>query len=162
MQHPPPRPHASEPTTGYHQFGKHRLRAPIGIVVDTPIPIAGGWVGIIWPNPTSAADSNAWSRHCWEPDLSGGRGWLIPERLALADIVEFGSDPTGAQRWYGVVDSYDAGQWLTLQGPYPTPHDAHQAAQALFAANCHTPAAPPRARTVRGDRCRTHTHRPRT
>jgi hypothetical protein len=39
--------------------------------------------------------------------------------FAYADVIEFGSDPTGAQRWYGIVERYEPGQWLTLQGPSP-------------------------------------------
>lgn len=160
--HQPPRPntHPSELPTSYTDFGQHRFRAPIGIVVDAPIPMNGGWVGIIWPNPDRMPDSPAWSRLCWEPDRAGGRGWLIPECLALADIIEFGSDPTGEHRWYGLVQSYEPGTWLNLQGPYATPTDAHQAAQALFAINCHTPAVmPPTPRHSRHERCRARANR---
>jgi hypothetical protein len=146
-----------QPTT-YTQLGKHRFRAPAGIIIDAPIPMTGGWVGIVWPNPMVEHDTPAWSRLCWEADEYSGRGWLIPERLGVADVIEFGSDPTGRQRWYGIVDSYEAGLWLTLQGPYPTPVEAHQAAQALIAASVHTPAVTAsRSRTAGQTRCRAHT-----
>ena len=85
------------PTVGtsadFATFGRHRFRAPIGIVIDTPFPIVGGWVGVIWPDPTDPA---GWRRMQWQQDQSAGRGWLIPERLAYADVVEFGSDPMGS------------------------------------------------------------------
>ena len=122
--------------TAWSTFGKHRFRAPIGIVVDAPFPMAGGWMAIIWPDPTDPA---GWRRLVWEADTDAGRGWLIPERLAYADVIEFGSDPTGAQRWYGVVESYEPGSWHTLHGPYATPADAHRAAETLLQPDRHVP-----------------------
>ena len=122
--------------TDFAAFGRHRFRAPIGIVIDTPFVIVGGWVGVIWPEPSS---SLGWRRMLWQRDEGVGRGWLIPESLAYADVVEFGSDPTGAQRWYGVVERYEPGQWLTLQGPFSTPTEAGLAAARLLSQTQHVP-----------------------
>ncbi len=143
----------------WSQPGSHRYRAPIGIVIDTPFPIAGGWVAVIWPDPTEPA---GWRRLLWQSDTSTGRGWLIPERLAYADVVEFGSDPTGAQRWYGIVESYEPGQWLTLNGPFATPVDAGRAADQLLNPAQHTP-QPARGHHEwsRRERCQTRPRRQR-
>jgi hypothetical protein len=150
-RHHSPHTTAATPAT-WTQFGTHRFRTPIGIVIDTPIPIVSGWLAVIWPDPT---DPTGWRRLLWQPDTSTGRGWLIPEHLAYADVIEFGSDPTGAQRWYGIVERYEPGQWLTLQGPFPTPAEANRAAEQLLTPERHTaqPRAtrPPRAHR---DRCR--------
>ena len=91
---------------------------------------------MIWPDAT---ELSGWRRLVWQPDTSTGRGWLIPERLGYADVIEFGSDPTGAQRWYGIVESYEPGTWLTLQGPFPTPGDANRAATELLSPDEHIP-----------------------
>ena len=144
---------AAIPSPGtWTQYGRHRFRAPIGIVIDTPFPMNGGWVAVIWPDPTDPA---GWRRLLWQADTSAGRGWLIPERLAYADVIEFGSDPTGAQRWYGIVERYEPGQWLTLQGPFPTPHDADRAAEQLLSPEQHTAQPrPTQPRRPRRQRCR--------
>jgi hypothetical protein len=137
------RPNPSPPTVAvntspstWDQFGRHRFRAPVGIVIDTPFPMAGGWVAVIWPD---AADPSGWRRLLWQHDTAAGRGWLIPERLAYADVIEFGSDPTGARRWYGIVQKYEPGQWLTVQGPFPTPIEAGRAADRLLNPTRHVP-----------------------
>ena len=145
--------------TNFATVGRHRFRAPIGIVIDTPFPIVGGWVAVIWSDATEAA---GWRRLLWQPDQSAGRGWLIPERLAYADVVEFGSDPTGTQRWYGIVERYEPGQWLTLQGPFSTPSDAEQAADRMLNPSLHVPEQPVVEHDrVRRERCHTHPQRPR-
>jgi hypothetical protein len=118
----------------WHELGRHRFRAPVGSVIDTPFPIVGGWVAIVWPDPTMPA---GWQRLVWAPDPITGRGWFIPNRLALGDIIEFGSDAAGTLRWYGIVDSYEAGKWLTLQGPYPTPTEAKAVAEQLLKTEQH-------------------------
>jgi hypothetical protein len=148
---------ATPPPTAWTQYGRHRFRTPIGIVIDAPFPIAGGWMAMIWPDATEPA---GWRRLVWQPDTSTGRGWLIPERLGYADVIEFGSDPTGVRRWYGIVESYEPGTWLTLQGPFPTPADANRAAIELLSPDQHI--AQPRsvthsrARQERCDRPRRH------
>ena len=148
-------PHITAATSSpapWTQYGRHRFRAPIGIVIDTPFLMSGGWVAVIWPDPTDPA---GWRRLLWQADTSAGRGWLIPERLAYADVIEFGSDPAGTQRWYGIVERYGPGQWLTLQGPFPTPQDADRAAEQLLSPEQH--AAQPRPtqqRRARRQRCR--------
>lgn len=114
----PPNAATIAPPSIWEQFGSHRLRAPIGIVIDTPVPIIGGWVAAIWPDSTDPA---GWRRLLWQRDEPTTRGWLIPERLAYADVVEFGSDPSGARRWYGLVEEYEPGQWLSLRGPFKNP-----------------------------------------
>jgi hypothetical protein len=155
-------PHTTAATpapTAWTQFGRHRFRAPIGIVIDTPFPIAGGWVAVIWPD---AADPSGWRRLIWEQDTTAGRGWLIPERLAYADVIEFGSDPTGARRWYGIVQKYEPGQWLTVQGPFPTPVEAGRAADQLLNPTQHVPEQPVVSHDrARRDRCHTRAQRPR-
>jgi len=119
------------PHGGYDwsRFGRHRLRAAGGVLIDSPLGPAGhGWLGTLW----LAGDPLAWSRMLWTPDPELG-GWIVPGRLAGGDVIEFGADRTGqAVRWYGIVDSYDAVEWLTLQGPYPDPCAAHQHAQQLL------------------------------
>jgi hypothetical protein len=125
-------PHAAAaiaPPSTWQQFGSHRMRAPIGIVIDTPFPIVGGWVAAIWPDATDPA---GWRRLLWQRDEPTGRGWLVPERLAFADVVEFGSDPAGTRRWYGLVEQYEPGQWLGLRGPFANPADAERAAEQLL------------------------------
>ena len=99
-RHCSPHHAATSPATGWDRPGQHRFRSPSGIVIDAPFPIVDGWVAVIWPDPTDPA---GWRRLVWQPDTTTGRGWLIPDRLAYTDIVEFGSDPTGTQRWYGIV-----------------------------------------------------------
>jgi hypothetical protein len=131
-------PHTTAATPvspAWSKFGQHRFRTPVGIVIDTPIPMTAGWLAALWPDPT---EPGGWRRLVWEADTSTGRGWLIPERLGYADVVEFGSDPTGAQRWYGIVERYEPGQWLTLQGPFPTPADAYVAAGRLLSPEQHS------------------------
>jgi hypothetical protein len=125
---------AIEPENRWQQLGRHRFRAPAGWVIDSPFPIVGGWVAIIWPAATTPA---GWRRLVWTPDPSSGRGWFVPELIGLGDIVEFGSDPNGTRRWYGIVDGYEPGTWLTLQGPYPTPDEATKTAAQLLAEEQH-------------------------
>jgi hypothetical protein len=88
---------------------------------------------------------------------------LIPERLAYADIIEFGSDPTGAHRWYGIVEHYEPGQWLTLQGPFASPVDAQRAADQLLNPSRHVVSAPVRVHRERqrSERCRSRERQPR-
>ena len=126
-------------------------------MIDTPFPIVGGWVAIIWPDTNDPA---GWRRIVWQPDTTTGRGWLIPERLAYADIIEFGSDPAGAQRWYGIVDSYEPGAWLTVRGPYRSPVEANQAADASLDPARHTAERHPTSDGRRQrNRCRSHPRR---
>ena len=112
------------------RFGRHRLRAPAGLVIDSPVGVAAaGWLGTLW----LSENDRGWSRMLWTPDDAGG-GWLVPGRLAGGDVLEFGNDTADRPvRWYGIVDSYDAVEWLILQGPYAHPADAHNDAQRLLA-----------------------------
>jgi hypothetical protein len=154
----PPTAAENTPPSTWDQFGRHRFRAPIGIMIDTPFPIAGGWVAVIWPDP---GDPSGWRRLLWQHDTTTGRGWLIPERLAYADVIEFGSDPAGARRWYGIVEKYEPGQWLTVQGPFPTPVEAGREADRLLNPTQHEPQryVVSHDRTRR-DRCHTRPHHP--
>jgi hypothetical protein len=63
-------------------------------------------------------------------------------------VLEFGNDTADRPvRWYGIVDSYDAVEWLTMQGPYRDPRAAHEHAQQLLAQLRYV--APLRAHTAR-------------
>ncbi|MEX2290532.1 MAG: hypothetical protein WD794_09435 [Mycobacteriales bacterium] len=77
----------------------------------------------------------------WQPDPTYGRGWLIPDRLALGDVLEFGTrTPAGSgARWYGILDSYEVAAWLTMQGPYPNPAAALAEAERLLAGERYLP-----------------------
>jgi hypothetical protein len=67
------------------------------------------------------------------------------------------------------MDSYEVDRWATLQGPYPQPADAHDAAQQLLALERYVtpletePARGPRPCPRAGDpparRARRHRHR---
>lgn len=149
----------------WSRFGCHRLRAPHGLLIDVPhsqAPTAAN-VATIWPDP---AVPGGWAAQAWSADSPHGRGWLLPTRLALGDVVRFATPATG---WHGIVAGYDdlAG-WLTLQGPYPTPADAHAHAQQLLALERYLPPVEPdRPRPPRcpvlprpsTDRARRHRHR---
>ncbi|MFZ6003038.1 MAG: hypothetical protein ACOYXM_03825 [Actinomycetota bacterium] len=135
---PSPRPPADDggPTTGYDwtRFGRHRLRTPAAVVIDHPLDPAG-WAATVWADPT---EPGGWTRLSWEPTHTVG-GWALPPRLALGDLVEFGTHTRPEARWYGIVDSYEPDGWLTLQGPYPLPDAAAQDATRLLAAERYLP-----------------------
>jgi len=132
LPQPPSRRTESAASIAYDwtRFGRHRLRAPGGVVIDSPVGAAGtGWLGTLWPS----GDDGGWSRMLWAAEDAVG-GWLVPTRLAGGDVIEFGNDIADrAVRWYGIVDSYDAVEWLTVQGPYRDPWAAHEHAQHLLA-----------------------------
>lgn len=113
----------------WSRLGRHRLRAPAGVLIDSPLAAAGsGWLGTLWP----AGEASGWSRMLWTPDTYLG-GWSIPGRLAGGDVIEFGADRADQPlRWYGILDSYDAIEWLTIQGPYPAPRAAYDEAQRIL------------------------------
>jgi hypothetical protein len=115
----------------WSRFGRHRLRAPAGVLIDSPLGFqAHGWLGTLWPGD---GEAGGWARMLWQADPAHG-GWLIPRRLAGADVLEFGADQAcQVVRWYGIVDCYDAVEWLTVQGPYAEPGAAHAHAQQLLA-----------------------------
>jgi len=92
----------------------------------------------VWPDPEVLG---GWARMPWQPDPAHGRGWLIPEQLALGDVLEFGAHgPAGDARWYGILDSYEVAAWLTVQGPYPEPAAAFAEAERLLASERYLPA----------------------
>ena len=131
------------------RFGRHRFRTPAAVVVDSPLPPAGpGWMATVWPD---AGVPGGWGRMLWQPDPAYGRRWLIPDRLALGDVLEFGShNLAGGGRWYGILDSYEVAAWLTVQGPYPNAAAALAEADRLLADERYLPpleASPRRAST---------------
>lgn len=119
-------------TGGYDwsTFGRHRLRAPAGVLIDSPLgPAGSGWLGTLWP----VEEAGGWTRMLWTPDTNLG-GWTIPSRLAGGDVIEFGADRAGrVARWYGILDSYDAIEWVAVRGPYSDPLMAYGQAQQLLA-----------------------------
>jgi len=120
------------------RFGRHRFRTPGAVVVDSPLPPAGaGWMATVWPDQLAPG---GWGRMPWQPDPTYGRGWLIPERLALGDVLEFGAHGPADDRWYGILDSYEVAAWLTVQGPYPEPAAALAEAERLLASERYLPA----------------------
>lgn len=122
------------------RFGRHRLRTASAILLDHPL--TAGWVATTWSDPTQP---DGWNRLGWQPNPAGG--WTLPARLALGDIVELGACGTG---WFGIVDSYEPGGWLTLQGPYPNAAAAADHAEQLLATERYQPAIePPRPRSTR-------------
>jgi hypothetical protein len=91
----------------------------------------------VWPD---ARVAGGWGRMLWLPDPAYGRGWLIPDRLALGDVLEFGAaSPGGDSCWYGILDSYEVAAWLTVQGPYPDPAAAFGEADRLLAGERYLP-----------------------
>lgn len=118
----------------FSRFGRHKLRAPNGAIIDLPVPVAVGaqvWVATVWPDPNVPG---GWARQVWRLDPATGRGWRLPHQLAAGDIVEFGADtPTDIVRWYGIMDSYEVDRWATVQGPYADPAAAWNEAQRLVA-----------------------------
>lgn len=143
-----------------NRFGRWRLRAPTSVVIDTPFEHPGpvGWAAILWPT------TDGWARQLWRPDGSG-RGWALPHELAAGDVVEFGyHTPAGPAAWWGILISYEYDAWVTVQGPYRDPSDAHAAAQRLLAPERFLPplgtpapkdhAGHRRARRRPTDRCR--------
>lgn len=164
MQHRPASPDPrgelaatpTRPAYDWSVFGRHRLRVPAGVLIDAPVGVPGhGWLATLWPQPDSEV---GWARMLWEPDHVHGTGWIVPQRLAGGDVIEFGADqPDHVARWYGIIDSYDAVEWLTVQGPYNDPTAAHDHAQALLAAVRYQP--PLRATSARRPCTRPRAHR---
>ena len=136
---PPPRPPADAggPTASYDwsRFGRHRLRTPAAVVIDHPLDHAAGWAATVWADPTQPG---GWTRLCWDPAPTAG-GWALPTRLALGDVIEFGTHARPEDRWYGIVDVYDPAGWLTIQGPYSRPEAAARDASRLLAAERYLP-----------------------
>lgn len=125
-----PKPALASRSYDWTRFGRHRLRATAGVLIDSPLPGRNGsWLGTLWPDPQRPG----WERMLWEPDSVQSHGWLVPIRLAGGDVIEFGGEQDGQiLRWYGIVDSYDAIEWLTIQGPYENPAAAHEDAQRIL------------------------------
>lgn len=132
-QPPIPHPLAPSPTPyDWQRFGRHRLRSSTGVLIDSPLETQNTvWVGTLWPDPQQPG---GWARMTWQPDHNHHHGWWIPARLAGGDVIEFGADHDNQPvRWYGIIDCYDAIEWLTIQGPYSDPRVAHDDAQRLLA-----------------------------
>ena len=137
---PPAAPDGEAAGSSYDwaRFGRHRLRTPGAVVVDSPLPDGAGWMATMWHDPQVPG---GWGRMLWQPDPAYGRGWLIPDRLALGELLEFGSHSPGSSgaRWYGILDSYEVAAWLTVQGPYPDPAAALAEAERLLAGERYLP-----------------------
>jgi len=127
---------AASPTAAYDwtRFGRHRFRTAAGVLLDHPLSPTG-WAATVRADPSQPG---GWQLAGWSPDPAGG--WHLPALLALGEVIEFGA---GVKRWIGIVDSYDPGGWLTLQGPYPTEGDARAQAERLLAAERYLPAVQP-------------------
>lgn len=168
---PPPAPPPSG-GGGVSQFGAHGLRLVDGVLLDFPLPVPVGarcWVATVWPDHRSAS---GWAAVAWPPDLTGGRGWRWPARIAVGDVVEFGVDrrtgrrKVASSRWWGVIVDYD-GSWLvSVQGPHPSPGHAQEAAGQLIQARRQPAPNPPDLAPVSGPprepaghRGRVRTHR---
>ena len=78
------------------EFRRYHVPARNTPIVSLPFPSQSPERGT--SRVTDATDPTGWRRLLWKADATSGRGWLIPERLTYADVVEFGSDPTGAHR----------------------------------------------------------------
>ena len=130
----------------WSRFGRHRLRAPGGVLIDSPLGFQPhGWLGTLW---RAQAEPVGWARMLWQFDAEHG-GWMVPNRLAGGDVFEFGADQAGQLvRWYGIVDCYDAVEWLTVQGPYPDPAAAFQHAEVLLAQLRYSPPVPRRSQNL--------------
>ena len=113
------------PVYDWTRFGRHRFRTAAGVLLDHPLGPTG-WAATARADPSQPGGVQL---DGWTPAHAGG--WHLSNRLALGDVTEFGA---GALRWIGIVDSYDPGGWLTLQGPYPTEVDARADAERLLAA----------------------------
>ena len=146
---PPADPAQPAPLAAYEwgRFGRHRLRAPDGAIVDLPVPTDGAvrvWVATVWPDSHAAG---GWGRNVWAVHPTTGRGWRLPLQLAAGDVVEFGADAAaGPVRWYGIMDAYEVDRWATVQGPYPHPAAAYEDAQRLLARERFQPALQPELR----------------
>ena len=144
-------PPDAEPATAavydWGRFGRHRLRAPDGAIIDLPVSTAGAtavWVATVWPDPHVPG---GWARQIWAVHPTSGGGWRLPLQLAAGDVLEFGADkPSGPVRWYGIMDAYEVDRWATVQGPYPRPAAAYEDAQRLLALERFQPAIRPEPR----------------
>lgn len=138
-----PTPAVPDPATGasgydWARFGRHRFRTPGAVVIDSPLGPAGpGWMATVWADQGAPGGRG---RMLWQLDPAYGRGCVIPDRLALGDVLEFGADgPGGGVRWYGILDTYEVAAWLTVQGPYPDPAAALAEADRLLAGERYLP-----------------------
>ena len=88
---PPPavEPSSTAPAYDWAQFGRHRLRAADGAIIDLPLPAGADrqvWVATMWPDPNV---DGGWVRALWQLHPTTGRGWRIPLQLAAGDVLEF-------------------------------------------------------------------------
>ena len=150
------------------RFGVHSMRLVDGVLLDFPlaVPVGGRcWVATVWPDP---ANRSGWSGVRWQRDVTQGRGWLWPPRIAVGDVVEFGIEGRGrrrktlATRSFGLIVDYDGSWILSVQGPYEHPGQAHADAMAIIRGRSNPsppPTAPPPAAPIRAaHRGRVSTH----
>lgn len=139
------------PVYDWTRFGRHRFRTAAGVLLDHPLS-PFGWVAAA---RADLSQPGGWQRDGWLPAPVGG--WHLSAVLALGDVIEFGA---GADRWIGIVDSYDPGGWLTLQGPYPTAAAAGAHAERLLAAERYLPPVQPQRPHRRPRSCTRRRQRP--
>ena len=87
--------------------------------------------------------------------LRAGLGYRPDEKVC---VVTVGGSGVGEHLLRKVVDSYDAAEWLTVQGPYREPAAAYEHAQELVGQLRYAP--PLRTRRTRRDCTRRPTARP--
>lgn len=106
-----------------------QLRSRAGVLLDLPFPPASTpWAATLRPDLRAPG---GWSRWDWTPIAPWG--WVLPEHLALGDVVEFGGESsTTDRRWWGLVEAHEPDAWLTVIGPLPTADDAYALAQDLL------------------------------
>jgi hypothetical protein len=91
------------------------------------------WVATMWPD-TRRPDG--WGVLEWQV---AERGWVIPQSLAVGDVIEFGitwaDHPRGIDgptvRWFGWLDNTTT-RALIIHGPYHHPTNAAAAARPLI------------------------------
>jgi hypothetical protein len=116
-------------------------------VIDFPLRGTANsrtWIATMWPD---ARAPGGWARHAWQPG-PGGRGF-VPSVVELGDVVQFavqhtpeGRDPSGTTYWHGYLHAVRPDSVL-IHGPYPSPHEAHAAAQLALVEQINAPPSLP-------------------
>ena len=81
------------------------------------------WIATLWPENLASC---GWALDEWP---RARRGWVIPEHLAVGDLIEFGAAYTTTTssacdlRWYAWL-RYATDVALVVAGPYPNPATA--------------------------------------
>lgn len=97
--------------------GSTLLDHPFGPEAPWPVWAAG------LERDDNAPDGAGWRRTLW-PAAHGGRGWLVPV-VHVGDVIEFGSWPAPAWRWFGWYTHHAEGSGaIVVTGPFASPGDA--------------------------------------